>query len=153
MFAGVQDSGGSAEMFQCLHAAAARDSLCLLVGADALLTRARCAGAPGSDGSFRPGAVSDAACAIPELVMALDRAITAGRQDEIQKLDGLLEEFLEWEGQFPKPAVVKTAAGLRGLKTGPVSVPLSPVKARRLDEFREWFKAWFPAVKKMSAHV
>jgi hypothetical protein len=42
---------------------------------------------------------------------------------------------------------------LRGLKTGPLATPLAPAKRQRLDEFREWFQAWLPAVKKPSANA
>ena len=152
LFAGVEDSSGSLESFTCLQAATARCSCQLLVGSDTIFARARCRGAV-SPANFRPGAVSAAACAVPELVMALDRAITAGRPDEIERLDCALQAFLEWEVRFPQPIVVKVATGLRGLKTGPESVPLSPGKERLLAEFREWFQGWLPAVKKMSANA
>ena len=119
-FAGVQESSGNPDTLDRLQAAVAGPQVSLLVGSDDLFTRGRC--------GRRAGAVSAAACALPE-------------------------EFLDWERQFPRPTLIKEAAGLRGLKTGPVSIPFSPAKARRLDEFREWFKGWLPAIKKMSAHV
>jgi dihydrodipicolinate synthase/N-acetylneuraminate lyase len=153
LFAGVQDSSGSLESLSCLQAAAAMCSFQLLVGSDRIFTRARCARAAVPGGTFRPGAVSAAACAVPELVMALDRAIAASRTGEIDRLDRALQEFLDWEVRFPQTTIVKVATGLRGLKTGPVSVPHSPVKERLLAEFREWFKCWLPAVKKMSANA
>jgi dihydrodipicolinate synthase/N-acetylneuraminate lyase len=153
LFAGVEDSSGSLESLTCLQAAAAMCSLQLLVGSDQIFTRARCARVAVPGGAFRLGAVSAAACAVPELVMALDRAITAARTDEAGRLDDALQEFLDWEAHFPQTTIVKVATGLRGLKTGPLSVPLSPGKERLLAEFREWFQGWLPAVKKMSANV
>jgi dihydrodipicolinate synthase/N-acetylneuraminate lyase len=153
LFAGVEDSSGSLESLTCLQAAAAMCSVQLLVGSDQIFTRARCARVAVPGGAFRLGAVSAAACAVPELVMALDRAITEAQTGEIDKLDSALQEFLDWEARFPQTTVVKVATGLRGLKTGPVSVPLSPAKVRLLAEFRQWFQSWLPDVKKMSAHA
>jgi dihydrodipicolinate synthase/N-acetylneuraminate lyase len=128
-------------------------SLQLLVGSDQIFTRARCARVPVPGGATRPGAISAAACAVPELLMALDRAITVSQTGEIDRLDRALQEFLYWEVRFPPTTIVKVATGLRGLKTGPLSVPLSPGKERLLAEFREWFQSWLPDVKKMAAHA
>ncbi|HTS25110.1 MAG TPA: dihydrodipicolinate synthase family protein [Bryobacteraceae bacterium] len=151
LYAGVEDSSGSFEAFSCLQAAAESCAFQLLVGSDAIFTRTRCAGASNVNGIHRAGAVSAAACAVPELILALDRAIGSGRAEETQTLDSHLGQFLEWEARFPRPMIVKVATGLRGLKTGPIPVPLSPGKERLLGQFREWFQGWLPAVKKMAA--
>jgi 4-hydroxy-tetrahydrodipicolinate synthase len=136
-FAGIEDASGSQESFACLMAAASEGSFRVMVGDDALFTSARRAGA---------SAISPVACAVPELIVALDRAIAAGNQQEAGRLDEMLQEFIGWMRQFPQPAVVKVATGLRGLKTGPLAVPLPPGKQRKLDEFREWFQGWLPSV-------
>ena len=149
LFAGIEDSSGSLDSFACFQAAAARCSFHLLVGSDPIFTRTRCA----RDSATHCAAVSAAACAVPELLVALDRAIAASNADRVAELDCALQEFLRWETSFPKPTIVKVATGLRGLKTGPASVPLSPGKERLLAEFSEWFKGWLPAVKKMSANA
>lgn len=133
-FAGIEDASGDLESFAGLKAAAAA----LLVGDDAVFTRARCAGAH--------GAISPAACTVPELVSALDRAIAAGNHQEAGRLDQMLQEFIGWMREFPQPVIIKVATGLRGLKTGPLAVPLPPGKQRKLDEFREWFQGWLPHV-------
>src|SRR5579871_6038294 len=116
LYAGVEDSSGSLESFACLQAAASRNHFQLLAGSDAIFTQVRSAGATPT-GNSRPGAVSAAACAVPELVMALDRAIAAGQPGQIEKLDCELRTFLDWELRFPRPMIVKVATGLRGLKT------------------------------------
>lgn len=144
LFTGIVDSSGSMESFACLQASASKYGFRLLSGSDAILTSARCAGS---------GAVSAAACVAPELMMALDRAIKAKNQKEIERLDAVLREFLTWVDRFPQPTIVKVATGLRGLKTGPRPIPLSPDKESLLAEFREWFQGWLPAVKKMSANA
>jgi 4-hydroxy-tetrahydrodipicolinate synthase len=131
-FAGIEDASGDFESLARLKAAT------VLVGDDAIFARARRAGVH--------GAISPAACAVPELVLALDRAIAAGNQAEAVRLDQLLQEFIGWMRQFPRPAIIKVATGLRGLATGPLAVPLPPGKQRKLDEFREWFQGWLPRV-------
>ena len=65
----------------------------------------------------------------------------------------MLQEFHAWETRFAQPVILKVAAELRGLKVGPLPVPVSPERGRVLDEFRDWFRAWLPAVKKLSAHA
>ena len=44
--------------------------------------------------------------------------------------------------------MVLEAAAARGLKVGPMAVPLSPEKQRDMDEFRSWFKGWLPVMLK-----
>ena len=144
LFAGIVEGGGSLESFLRMKAAASGGPYQVMASNEAFFTHARCAGVR--------GVISGVACAAPELVMALDRAIGARRQEQIERLDGALQEFLQWAGRFPPSVAVKVAAGLRGLKTGPLIVPLSPAKRKLLDEFRSWFQAWLPAVKGLSAH-
>jgi 4-hydroxy-tetrahydrodipicolinate synthase len=144
-FAGVEEASGDAERFSRLQAASGDGHpFALLSGMDSAFAHSRCAGAH--------GAVSPAACAVPELVNALDSAIRAGDSPRTASLDSQLQEFLEWMGQFPHPIGLKVATGLRGLKTGPLSVPLTAEKQRKLDQFREWFQGWLPNTKKLCAH-
>jgi len=144
-FAGVEEASGDLDGFSRLQAASAEGpAFTLLCGTDSAFVRARCDGADGS--------ISPAACAIPEVVIALDAAIREGNCERAARLDGLLQEFLGWLCHFPPLAGLKTAAGLRGLKTGPVSMPFTAEKQRKLDRFREWFKAWLPAAKKLCAN-
>jgi len=119
-FAGIVDSTGE-------HAAA---GLPALIANDRLFARARCS---------RVAVISEAACAVPELVLALDGAIAAGRVEEIERLHARFQEFLDWMDRFPPSVLSRVATGLRGIKTGPLAMPLPPEKQRRMDEFREWF--------------
>ena len=57
--------------------------------------------------------------------------------------------FSAGSAQFPFPVLVKVAAGLRGVKLGAQSVPLSPGRQKKLDAFREWFQGWLPALKRL----
>jgi len=145
-FAGMEEASGNREDFSRLQAASADGQpFTLLTGADSIFATLRCAGAH--------GAISPAACAVPELVNGLDSAIRAGDSQRAAHLDGLLQEFLGWLRQFPYPIGLKVATSLRGVKTGPLSMPLTPEKQSKLDRFREWFKAWLPATRKLGVHA
>ncbi|SPE42688.1 Dihydrodipicolinate synthetase [Candidatus Sulfopaludibacter sp. SbA3] len=142
-FAGVEETGDGDSV---LHLRAERQGQPwrILASEDVTLVAARRAGAH--------GAISAAACAVPELVTALDCAIRSQNQLAVEQLEAMLQEFLLWVNQFPQPAVLKVATGLRSLKTGPLAVPLSPEKQRRMDQFRAWFSAWLPGAKKLTAN-
>src|SRR5947209_5323527 len=73
-FAGIKDSSGEYDYFERLLGLSGRNALTVLVGNDRIFTRARKAGAH--------GIVSGVACAVPELLVALDRAIQANRVNE-----------------------------------------------------------------------
>lgn len=149
-YAGIEEAGSDLEAFACLKSASAAQGFALLVGNDALLARARL----GEEAHQPvPGAISEAGCAIPELLVALDRALTAADREAVARLDALLQEFLGWVEQFPRPLLVKVATAVRGIQTGPLPVPLPAAKQKKLDEFREWFAAWLPETKRTAGHV
>ncbi len=139
LFAGIKDSSGDFDQFLKLKQLRESTPFTLLVGNDAIYTRARGAGAD--------GVVSGVACAIPELLLGLDRAIQAGDAGGIQLLESSLQQFIAWLDRFPAPIGIKEATAARGLKVGPPAVPLSPETQRALDEFRDWFQSWLPAVQ------
>src|SRR5205823_5416397 len=143
-FAGIEEASENHEPLASLQAAASGNrGFAVLCGNDAGLARARCSGAH--------GAISPAACAVPELMLALDSAIRAGEHDRAARLDEKLQEFLTCFRQFPLPSALKVATSLRGLKTGPLAMPLAPEKQKRLGQFREWFQSWLPETKKLAA--
>lgn len=144
LFAGMEDASGNLETL-CRLAARVPGSR-LLVGDDRIFARARSNG-------VRLGAISAVGCAVPELIMALDRAIAAADHEETARLNQAVQDFTAWMDRFPQPVIVKLAAGLRGVKTGPLSVPLSAAKQKLADEFREWFQGWLPAVKAPSVRA
>ncbi|HXS98824.1 MAG TPA: dihydrodipicolinate synthase family protein [Candidatus Limnocylindrales bacterium] len=105
----------------------------------------------GEDGGLRQGldggasgAVSAAACAIPELVLALAGGAA---------VDELLREFLDWMKRAPWPVMLKAAVRGRGLKTGPEGAALSAERLRSVSEFAAWFHGWLPSVKGLSARA
>ena len=97
--------------------------------------------------------LSEAACAVPELCMAYHEALAAKREEQAARIIAMLDEFTTWIREFPSPVGIKTAVELRGVKTGPLAIPLTRHKQRRLEEFRAWFSAWLPAAKKYHAHA
>jgi 4-hydroxy-tetrahydrodipicolinate synthase len=143
LFAGIKDSSGSVDYFERLQASPDRDFFTLLAGNDVIFTRARAGGAD--------GVVSGVACAVPELMLALDRAIAGGPKSEVERLDAKLQEFIAWLDRFPTPVGVKAAVAARGIKVGPYLTPLSIDAQRQLAEFHEWFLGWLPGLRRGAA--
>ncbi|HUB33459.1 MAG TPA: dihydrodipicolinate synthase family protein [Bryobacteraceae bacterium] len=131
-FCGVVDAGDGDGSFRCLCGN--------VLGGDAALLDE----APAS-------VVSGAACAAPQLVVALHRALRCGASAE--PLRGGLRALLEHAAGFPRPALWKACLALRGVKTGYATSPLSTRKQREMDEFRQWFPAWLAEYGKMSANA
>jgi len=144
-FAGIADASGDLDTFASLRTAATRCSLPILVGNDSLLLETGSAGVRGW--------MSAAASAVPELVVALHKAIMARDQSRIDRLAGLFQQFVSFAATLPHPVVVKLAAALRGFKTGPLAVPLPLAREREIDRFRDWFQGWMPEIKKMAVHA
>lgn len=140
LFAGIKDSSGNLEYFRGLQVPRERTPFTYLAGNDTVFTQERKQGAD--------GVVSGVACALPELMVALDRAIAANDAALTDRLETRLREFLSRSDIFPTPVAVKEAALARGLRTGPHAVPPGKEAERKLAEFREWFRDWFPVVLK-----
>ncbi|MGH9721217.1 MAG: dihydrodipicolinate synthase family protein [Bryobacteraceae bacterium] len=142
-FAGIKDSSGDYEYYAALKNQADSRGWTLLVGNDIVFTRCRRDGAD--------GVVSGVACAVPELMLALDEAIGMQLDEKVNRLEARLMEFIGWLDRFPAPVGVKEATAARGLKVGPPAVPLAPDTARDLERFRAWFKEWLPMVQSEAA--
>jgi 4-hydroxy-tetrahydrodipicolinate synthase len=137
-FAGIKDSSGSPEYFAGLRELLDRKPFALFTGVDRLFVAQRRAGAH--------GAISGVASALPELLVAMDRAIVAGDERRTAGLEGRLNEFQNWTDQFPWPAAVKEALRQRKLQSGAMATPLSAEKETKLEEFAGWFRDWLPGV-------
>jgi len=144
-FAGIKDSSGEWEYFERLAALSQQTPFTLLAGNDRIYKRARPAGAN--------GIVSGVACAAPELLVALERALAKNLSNDVERLDSCLQEFIHWHDRFPTPVAIKAAIETRGIKVGPLAIPLAPAGEKRLAEFREWFASWLVQVKRESALV
>jgi dihydrodipicolinate synthase/N-acetylneuraminate lyase len=142
-FAGIKDSSGSFDGFLRLKALRSHHPFTLLVGDDKIFTEARTQGAD--------GVLSGVAGAIPELLLAIDRAVCTGVAGQAQALDRRLREFIAWLDRFPVPCGIKLALEERGLPVGEDAVPAGPARRRLAGQFREWFRAWLPAVLEEAA--
>jgi 4-hydroxy-tetrahydrodipicolinate synthase len=145
LFAGMKDSTDDLERFLQLQALRPRLPFTLLVGNDVLFRAARTAGAD--------GVVSGVACAAPELMLGLDRAIQSGNQERAGLLEARLNEFLDKLECFPTPVAVRAATETRGVRLGPSAIPFSPERQRELLQFQEWFRGWLPAVQAEARNV
>jgi 4-hydroxy-tetrahydrodipicolinate synthase len=133
-FAGIEDSSGEWAYFEELLALKRELPFALFGGAELLVGRALHAGAD--------GIISGCACAIPELVVALARAVAAGDRVPADVLDAKLIEFATRASQFPWPVAVRRAVEFRGQKSGPLAVTLSPANQQGLEDFSAWFREW-----------
>ncbi len=141
-FAGIKDSSGDPTYMDQLAALRRENKFSLLCGNDRLILHARHAGCD--------GIVSGVACAVPELILALNRAIDTGDSNAIQTLENHLLEFTDWLDRFPVPVGISAAAEARGIKVGPTALPLTSDQFDLLEEFKSWFKNWLPAIERLS---
>jgi len=137
-FAGIKDSSGNMEYFGVLCDAAARAPFTLFAGHERIYLACKRAGAH--------GIISGAASAIPELMVALDRAFDAGVEADVSRFERYVVEFLDQAEALPWPVMVKEAARLRGVKAGAFAAPPGEEGKRKLAEFSDWFRNWWPSV-------
>jgi len=137
-FAGIKDSSGDWAMFEGLGALRSTRHFQLFAGAESIYLRARFAGAD--------GIISGVAAALPELIVALDRAIRISDLAQAHRLDRRLQEFVAWLAGLPVPLGIKQAAAARGWKHGDFAVPLDDQTVREVTRFEAWLGDWMPAV-------
>lgn len=137
-FAGIKDSSGEWEILQSLKALKISQPFQLLVGNESVYMRGR---AEGVD-----GIISGIAAAIPELLVALDRAICNSDLERAQQLNARLEEFTTWLAKFPPALAIKQAAIERGWKVNGFAVPLDEQTSKDLNSFKDWLQGWIPRV-------
>lgn len=133
-FAGIKDSSGDWKLFERLLALREKHPFQLLVGNDAVYRRARTAGAQ--------GIVSGVAAAVPELLVALDKAIVRKEEARAEELAARLHEFLGWLDKFPTPTGIKIAACARGWKFAHTALPYDSQTLILKQQFEEWLKDW-----------
>jgi dihydrodipicolinate synthase/N-acetylneuraminate lyase len=135
-FAGIKDSSGDWESLHRLLLLRREQPLQVLVGNESVYHRGLLAGAD--------GVVSGISAALPELPVAMQRAVAAGRLEAADRLAVRVKEFLNWVDQFPATVVIKYAAELRGWLGAELAVPLGRNACERIGAFREWFVPWLP---------
>ncbi len=137
-FAGIKDSSGDWRLFETLRNLRDKVPFTLLTGSESLYLRSRLAGAD--------GIVSGVAAAVPELLVAIDRAIRTGDSERAAGLNARLEELLEWIEKFPATIAIKQTAVARGWKLNQFPFPLDDDTQAGLAGFHHWLRAWLPAV-------
>jgi dihydrodipicolinate synthase/N-acetylneuraminate lyase len=142
-YAGVKDSGGSWDEFEQTRRLCVNLDYTFLAGNDRLFAATRAAGAQ--------GVVSGVASALPELLVAMNRAVCSKNTQQTSILSQHLNEFLDRFDRLPVPMAIREAAAARGLDTGPSALRPDAVLSRALAEFREWFNGWLPEVLKTTA--
>jgi 4-hydroxy-tetrahydrodipicolinate synthase len=116
-----------------------------MLGNDSLAVPARSTGCD--------GIISGVACAIPELLISLDRAIAGGVTEVVTRLEARLRQFIEQSDKLPTPVGIKEATAARGLKLGPHALSCEGELHREIGVFREWFQGWLPTVLSECKHV
>lgn len=95
--------------------------------------------------------VSPIAAAVPELPVALHRAILRGATERAEQLRGPFEELRCRLSAFPAVVGLKQAALARGWMKPPFAVPPDTEMESRLRVFQEWFIHWLPDVLRKCA--
>ena len=140
---GIKDSSGREEHLGALAEARRDRDWTLLVGDDRMLFKGLLAG--------WNGGISGVAGFCPELLVALRRSFDRGHVDEAARLQGLLDELITQIAIFPAPWGIRAGLAARGLDTGPLPLPLSPVRQRQIESFKRWFTRWLEQVLPGSA--
>jgi dihydrodipicolinate synthase/N-acetylneuraminate lyase len=137
-WAGIKDSSGDPHMLQVLTELRRSHEFSFFVGNETRYLEGRRVNAD--------GIVSGVAAALPELIVAMDRALRAQNQDRASALDVRLQEFLHWISRFPGSVGIKQAAAARKWMTGDFAVPLDHETRSELIEYQRWFEAWLPTL-------
>lgn len=137
-FAGIKDSSGDERVVSTLRELHGHTRTCWLVGNETVYLECRLAGAD--------GIVSGVAAAVPELIVAMDRAIRTQAVDQARQLNGRLQEFLGWVDRFPATVAVKQAAVARGWSLNHFPFTFDEDTQADLAAFHHWFHGWLPAV-------
>jgi dihydrodipicolinate synthase/N-acetylneuraminate lyase len=135
-FAGIRDSSSDLEYQQQLLALQSELGFLLFSGRDR--------------GYGPAGVMSPAAGVVPEVYVALLKAVAEGEAQKVEFLECKVRELADWMDRFPAPGAAKTAVSLRNLKTGPLAVPLPPEKDAMLVEFQKWFVPWLATLKNVT---
>lgn len=131
---GIKDSSGDRQNLTRLAQARTKHEFSLVIGDDALLWDALEAG--------WDGVISGIACFLPELLVSHYRSFRAGDYEAARRCQGVLDQLIEEIVKLPIPWGVRVGLEVRGISTGPLPLPLSPVRKQQIAEFRSWLSEW-----------
>jgi dihydrodipicolinate synthase/N-acetylneuraminate lyase len=143
---GIKDSSGDQAGYEQLARLRAETPFTYMMGSDSLFVRARTE-------SGVDGAISGIASAVPELLVALNRAVGSNSDAVVTRLETRLQQFIAWTDRLAIPVCIKEAAAARGLKLGPHAIPPRGELERTIGEFRDWFKPWLVDVQRECRHA
>jgi 4-hydroxy-tetrahydrodipicolinate synthase len=141
-FAGIKDSSGDRDFFRALSQLRKRRPFQWMIGNEATYVQGRTEGAD--------GIVSGIAAAIPELLVALEKAVQRQNTDRANQLNQRLLEFIDRISRLPSTVGIKQAAVVRGWPLDNIAVPLGPAGEAELKSFWQWLEHWIPATLKDS---
>jgi 4-hydroxy-tetrahydrodipicolinate synthase len=139
-FAGMNDASGDWDFFDSLLQVERQAGVRLLIGNERLYLRGRKRGTA--------GCISGIAAVLPELAVAMERALRGQSDERAHQLDGYLQEYRDRIERLPPTLGVKNTAVARGWKFNHSGAPLSAATQTELDEFRRWVHDWLPVVLK-----
>jgi 4-hydroxy-tetrahydrodipicolinate synthase len=131
---GIKDSSGQAENIEAFSTARNGEVWTLLVGDDRLLRYGIRSG--------WNGGISGVAGFCPELLVALYRSLTAGKDEESARLQDLLNELIAQLAPFPTPWGIRIGLSARGIDTGPLPLPTTPARQQQIAAFTDWLPSW-----------
>ena len=76
-----------------------------------------------------------AGCALPQLSSRAGGTTPRG-------LQALLDELIDRIAPFPTPWGIRIGLAARGLPTGPLPLPLTPIRRQQIAAFTAWFPDW-----------
>jgi 4-hydroxy-tetrahydrodipicolinate synthase len=138
---GIKDSSGKAAHITSYAVARANSDWTLLVGDDSRLREGLAAGWDGS--------ISGVASCCPELLVRMVRAHRAGHEEDLERYQGLLQEFIAQIAGLPVPWGVRVSLEARGIETGPLPWPLSSDRVAQIARLRAWVPGWLARVGAM----
>ena len=131
---GIKDSSGQSENIEAFSTARNGEVWTLLVGDDRLLRYGIRSG--------WNGGISGVAGFCPELLVALYRSLTAGKDEESARLQDLLDELIAQLAPFPTPWGIRIGLSARGIDTGPLPLPATPARQQQIAAFTDWLPSW-----------
>jgi 4-hydroxy-tetrahydrodipicolinate synthase len=131
---GVKDSSGETGHLSRLAMAREQSDFSLLIGDDRRLLAGLSAG--------WDGAISGAACLCPELLVRIYNDFRRGDRTAAEACQALLDQLLGELERLPFPWGIRVGLGVRGVPTGPLSLPLAPMRKQQIAQFRGWLDNW-----------
>jgi dihydrodipicolinate synthase/N-acetylneuraminate lyase len=137
-YAGIKESSGRKSFFRALRKLKTQVPFQNLAGNERIYAYSRANGAD--------GIISGVAAGVPELIVALDRAIVVRDGTKVRLLNSHLQTLLKTLGRFPAPVASVQAAIARGWRKDAGALPFDERTKVALTEYRRWFDQWLPQV-------